>query len=344
VHHALASVRPERTLGRPCTVSRDESNERSGPLIQLEEVVLERSVRSNEPEDQVLEPARGSNEPEDQVLEFARGSNGLVDGVRLAADELFESLDALLESADLLLESVDPVRPSTLAVRASMGVPQPFPRCGPIPSTKLDIFTWAGQCLTTVGKRSMWAPVHPHTPTGAYPMFHRALAAVFALSVAVPFAGCAAIGDQTPGEETGSVELGAKSGKKNPCMTVKCAAGTHCEAHAGQAACVQDDQTCSTDADCRLFDDYCDGCACEALSVSSPDPFCSSGNYVQCFAQPCGGKVAVCKAGLCEVASEPVGEACGPNVCGAGQVCCNASCGMCAAPDEFCIQIACTPE
>lgn len=38
------------------------------------------------------------------------------------------------------------------------------------------------------------------------------------------------------------------------------------------------------------------------------------------------------------------GEACGPNTCAAGQVCCNASCGICTAPGEFCIQIACAPQ
>jgi hypothetical protein len=35
------------------------------------------------------------------------------------------------------------------------------------------------------------------------------------------------------------------------------------------------------------------------------------------------------------------GEQCGSVTCGEGLVCCNASCSMCAAPDEACIQIAC---
>lgn len=39
------------------------------------------------------------------------------------------------------------------------------------------------------------------------------------------------------------------------------------------------------------------------------------------------------------VPAEPV--ACGPNTCAAGQVCCNASCGICTPPDGVCIQIAC---
>ena len=36
------------------------------------------------------------------------------------------------------------------------------------------------------------------------------------------------------------------------------------------------------------------------------------------------------------------GEACGSNTCAAGQVCCNASCGICTAPGDACIQLACT--
>ena len=35
------------------------------------------------------------------------------------------------------------------------------------------------------------------------------------------------------------------------------------------------------------------------------------------------------------------GEPCGDKVCGAGMVCCNASCGICTPPDGACIQIAC---
>ena len=40
----------------------------------------------------------------------------------------------------------------------------------------------------------------------------------------------------------------------------------------------------------------------------------------------------------CEVAK---GEPCGPNTCAAGQVCCNASCGICTDPGMFCTQQAC---
>jgi hypothetical protein len=35
---------------------------------------------------------------------------------------------------------------------------------------------------------------------------------------------------------------------------------------------------------------------------------------------------------------------CGDRTCGAGTVCCNASCGICTAPGNVCIQIACEPD
>ena len=42
-----------------------------------------------------------------------------------------------------------------------------------------------------------------------------------------------------------------------------------------------------------------------------------------------------------DAGSGPV--ACGTQTCTGGSVCCNASCGICTAPDTFCIQIACDP-
>jgi hypothetical protein len=35
------------------------------------------------------------------------------------------------------------------------------------------------------------------------------------------------------------------------------------------------------------------------------------------------------------------GVACGPKTCAAGQICCNASCGICTPPDGFCTQQLC---
>jgi len=144
-----------------------------------------------------------------------------------------------------------------------------------------------------------------------------------------------------PGEETtGTSEAALR--KNDPCAAVRCAAGTHCESRGRRASCVADRQNCQNDADCRLVDNYCDGCACEALSATSPDPVCS-GTIVACFRQPCGGLVAVCQSGTCQTATASAGEACGPTVCPSGEVCCNASCGICTPPGGVCIQIACAP-
>lgn len=47
------------------------------------------------------------------------------------------------------------------------------------------------------------------------------------------------------------------------------------------------------------------------------------------------------KAGSGNGSDPGKGTACGPTHCGEGLECCNASCGMCAAPGEGCIAIAC---
>ncbi len=39
----------------------------------------------------------------------------------------------------------------------------------------------------------------------------------------------------------------------------------------------------------------------------------------------------------------PEREQCGDTLCAAGDVCCNASCGICAPPDGFCTQQVCEP-
>jgi hypothetical protein len=61
---------------------------------------------------------------------------------------------------------------------------------------------------------------------------------------------------------------------------------------------------CASDADCRLFDDYCTGCNCRPLRVSDRDPVCA-GPGVRCFAQACLNKVAACERGACVVRAKP---------------------------------------
>jgi len=55
---------------------------------------------------------------------------------------------------------------------------------------------------------------------------------------------------------------------------------------------------CSSDQDCRLFDDYCQSCNCRALPTSQPDPVCTS-QAVSCLSQPCARQMAVCRGGTC---------------------------------------------
>ncbi|MDX2022992.1 MAG: hypothetical protein SF187_22345 [Deltaproteobacteria bacterium] len=56
---------------------------------------------------------------------------------------------------------------------------------------------------------------------------------------------------------------------------------------------------CQTDADCKLVDNYCDGCGCLAVSSTDKVPVCS--DPVACIVAPCQGKAAVCAKGQCMV-------------------------------------------
>jgi len=52
-------------------------------------------------------------------------------------------------------------------------------------------------------------------------------------------------------------------------------------------------------------------------------------------------KVAV---GASDAGGSKAGIPCGESTCGPGQVCCNASCGICTPPDGACIQMVCEPK
>lgn len=125
------------------------------------------------------------------------------------------------------------------------------------------------------------------------------LSAVLALPLTFSMlVGCAA-GDEPAADPEARTDEALVT---NPCATVLCVLGTHCEVQARRPVCVPDPHPaqCRTDADCRLFDDYCDGCACRALPTRSKDPVCT-GTTVACFAQPCAGRMAVCSRGACIV-------------------------------------------
>jgi hypothetical protein len=81
-----------------------------------------------------------------------------------------------------------------------------------------------------------------------------------------------------------------------PPERVLCIRGDHYDNTPGVCGCVPDTQ-CSTDADCQLVDDYCGGCACDALTIWQSPSSCT--NPVQCFREPCGGLTAHCVSGTC---------------------------------------------
>ncbi|HET8935541.1 MAG TPA: hypothetical protein VFN67_18965 [Polyangiales bacterium] len=57
---------------------------------------------------------------------------------------------------------------------------------------------------------------------------------------------------------------------------------------------------CASDADCQAVDGYCGSCQCLALASGAATPKCP-GSEVQCFAAPCRGQRASCKAGACSL-------------------------------------------
>jgi hypothetical protein len=116
------------------------------------------------------------------------------------------------------------------------------------------------------------------------------------------------------------------------CGNVVCGAGEECcNASCGicvppgglctQQLCDPPGTQCRADADCRAFAFMCTGCDCLALGPNDREPVCG-GPGVQCFADPCLNKKAVCDGGRCVIATAsscPAGTvaqrvclACGP--------------------------------
>jgi len=58
--------------------------------------------------------------------------------------------------------------------------------------------------------------------------------------------------------------------------------------------------TCETDADCRAVPNYCETCACLALSAKDEEPVCKR-PPVRCFADPCLRRQAYCDQGTCRL-------------------------------------------
>jgi hypothetical protein len=105
--------------------------------------------------------------------------------------------------------------------------------------------------------------------------------------------------------------------------------------------------------------DDCDpsngGADCGGVCVCGAIGLCEEGFEWDSSPEVCGCVEATnpCAAVLCPVGTECVAEGddatcvpitggeCGDQTCGAGLVCCNASCGICTPPGGVCIQIAC---
>lgn len=123
---------------------------------------------------------------------------------------------------------------------------------------------------------------------------------LLAVVLGVALMGCGVSDPQTEGTPDDSQTASAELRKNDPCYVVRCAAGTHCVSKGQTAACVANSTRCNSDSDCTLYDNYCGGCSCDALLSGTTPPVCSTA-YVNCFAQPCVNRVAVCKAGACAV-------------------------------------------
>jgi len=105
--------------------------------------------------------------------------------------------------------------------------------------------------------------------------------------------------DGPGGEALSSLQQDNDALSINPCALVRCRAGTQCEVQDGRAVCVPTPRPeCSSDKECRLFSNYCEGCECLALSTSEVDPVCK-GNIVACFVDPCRNAEARCVRGQC---------------------------------------------
>jgi hypothetical protein len=57
---------------------------------------------------------------------------------------------------------------------------------------------------------------------------------------------------------------------------------------------------CRVDSDCKLFEDHCFGCQCQAIASDDREPAVCTGQSA-CGQQACGGKAAVCVNKLCTV-------------------------------------------
>ena len=117
-------------------------------------------------------------------------------------------------------------------------------------------------------------------------------------------------GSATAGASSGG-SSGATTGNggaaSDPCLTVKCSSGYHCESSPKGTGCVKNDSSkaCVVAGDCTLYRDYCKACDCVVQAHNSPDiapgTECSASMMVSCLLDACLGKSAQCNAGQCVI-------------------------------------------
>jgi eight-cysteine-cluster-containing protein len=110
--------------------------------------------------------------------------------------------------------------------------------------------------------------------------------------------------------------------------------------------CVDARHECDSDDDC--FHTGCSGQLCAGEDIITTCEFtCEYGCYSQascgCVGHKCAfgrdAALARCLAGCKNQGGG--GTPCGPATCAPGDVCCNASCGICTPPGGVCIQVVC---
>jgi hypothetical protein len=171
-------------------------------------------------------------------------------------------------------------------------------------------------------------------------------------------AGCGPLEDEIRDNVGKGGERPTPDPKDDPCAAVRCRAGTHCTVVRGEggkpaARCAPDETTnpcaatlCKVGETCIVLRSDPPQARC-VPTPPPPEPTpdgcarvrCKAGTHcelkpVQCIKAPCPAQPQC-------VPDAGSGGACGSKTCPEGQVCCNASCGLCAPPGGACIQIAC---
>jgi hypothetical protein len=196
------------------------------------------------------------------------------------------------------------------------------------------------------------------------------LAALFCIGST---AACVASGDEVASEQDETTRTrgdavggsckspnGNSCGKKSNGGTCwcddKCSGYGDCCDDVAQVCDAPAPKLCLADSACAAGE-VCDHSEC--LSGCAPGKICPAVCYGQCVVpEPCPGGGEICQA-LCSGGGmpdmpescpipacncQPPGDPCGDNVCGAGEYCCNESCGICAPEGGGCIKLFCQPE